>query len=57
MALLLVNRGPQHNSITAHWDDIGIPQGSIVEARDVWEVVQLLSHGQLEFFIHIPPHD
>uniref|UniRef100_A0A803MGQ4 alpha-galactosidase n=2 Tax=Chenopodium quinoa TaxID=63459 RepID=A0A803MGQ4_CHEQI len=37
VALLLVNRGWFRTSITAHWDDIGIPVGSIVEARDIWE--------------------
>ncbi|KAM7271147.1 hypothetical protein ACFE04_030361 [Oxalis oulophora] len=36
-ALLLVNRGPFTMSVTAHWDDIGIPENSIVEARDLWE--------------------
>ncbi|GFS39706.1 alpha-galactosidase 1 [Actinidia rufa] len=37
VALLLVNRGPWRNSITAHWDDIGIPPSSVVQARDLWE--------------------
>ncbi|XP_010546253.1 PREDICTED: alpha-galactosidase 1 isoform X1 [Tarenaya hassleriana] len=37
VALLLVNRGPLRSAITAHWDDIGIPANSIVEARDLWE--------------------
>ncbi|XP_031373114.1 alpha-galactosidase 1-like [Punica granatum] len=37
VALLLVNRGPVRTAITAHWDDIGIPENSMVEARDVWE--------------------
>ncbi|KNA18335.1 hypothetical protein SOVF_071820 [Spinacia oleracea] len=37
VALLLVNRGSVRASITAHWDDIGIPANSIVEARDLWE--------------------
>uniref|UniRef100_A0A803MNN7 Alpha-galactosidase n=1 Tax=Chenopodium quinoa TaxID=63459 RepID=A0A803MNN7_CHEQI len=37
VALLLVNRGAYRTSITAHWDDIGIPVDSIVEARDIWE--------------------
>lgn len=39
VALVLLNRGPQQRqSITANWDDIGIPPKSAVEARDLWEV-------------------
>ncbi|KAB1224186.1 Alpha-galactosidase [Morella rubra] len=37
VALLLVNRGPWRVSITADWDDIGIPPNSVAEARDLWE--------------------
>ncbi|XP_070027945.1 alpha-galactosidase 1 [Nicotiana sylvestris] len=37
VALVLLNRGPQKYEITAHWDDIGIPPNSVVEARDLWE--------------------
>ncbi|KAI3907858.1 hypothetical protein MKW92_049396 [Papaver armeniacum] len=37
MAVLLVNRSARRSSITAHWDDIGIPAGSVVKARDLWE--------------------
>lgn len=37
VALLLVNRGAFRTSITAHWDDIGIPVDSLVEARDLWQ--------------------
>ncbi|CAK7323801.1 unnamed protein product [Dovyalis caffra] len=40
VAVLLVNRGPVRNSITAQWDDIGIPLNSIVEARDLWERIK-----------------
>lgn len=38
VALLLVNQGPSRTSITANWDDVGIPTNSVVEARDLWEV-------------------
>ncbi|KAJ0037621.1 hypothetical protein Pint_21937 [Pistacia integerrima] len=41
VALLLVNRGPIRYSITANWDDIGIPEKSVVEARDLWEHMTL----------------
>uniref|UniRef100_A0A7C9DEV8 Alpha-galactosidase n=1 Tax=Opuntia streptacantha TaxID=393608 RepID=A0A7C9DEV8_OPUST len=37
VAVLLVNRGSFRAPITAHWGDIGIPAGSVVEARDLWE--------------------
>ncbi|CAK9177630.1 unnamed protein product, partial [Ilex paraguariensis] len=37
VAVLLVNRGSWRNSITVHWDDIGIPPASVVIARDIWE--------------------
>ncbi|ONI32171.1 hypothetical protein PRUPE_1G352200 [Prunus persica] len=37
VALLLVNQGPSRTSITANWDDVGIPTNSVVEARDLWE--------------------
>lgn len=39
VALVLVNRGPTPYLVTANWDDIGIPLGSVVEARDLWEVL------------------
>uniref|UniRef100_A0A9I9D1U9 Alpha-galactosidase n=1 Tax=Cucumis melo TaxID=3656 RepID=A0A9I9D1U9_CUCME len=37
VAVVLLNRGPWRNAITAQWDDIGIPPNSNVEARDLWE--------------------
>ncbi|KAH7851273.1 hypothetical protein Vadar_009357 [Vaccinium darrowii] len=37
VVLVLLNRGPSRNPITAQWDDIGIPPNSVVEARDLWE--------------------
>ncbi|TQD74350.1 hypothetical protein C1H46_040106 [Malus baccata] len=40
VALLLVNRSRKRDSFTAHWDDIGIPTNSVVEARDLWETYQ-----------------
>lgn len=44
VAVLLVNRGPWRNSISAQWDDIGIPLNSIVKARDLWEHKTLKTH-------------
>ncbi|KAJ7969431.1 Alpha-galactosidase [Quillaja saponaria] len=37
VVILLLNRESSQATITAYWDDIGIPQNSIVEARDLWE--------------------
>ncbi|KAL2226775.1 UNVERIFIED_CONTAM: Alpha-galactosidase 1 [Sesamum indicum] len=37
VAVLLLNRGSWPTSITAHWDDIGIPSDTSVIARDLWE--------------------
>nr|AFB73771.1 alpha-galactosidase [Chimonanthus praecox] len=37
VALLLVNRGPWPSPVTAHWDDIGLPMETVVEARDLWK--------------------
>eukprot|EP00262_Sarcandra_glabra_P007140 TRINITY_DN19741_c0_g3_i1.p1 TRINITY_DN19741_c0_g3~~TRINITY_DN19741_c0_g3_i1.p1 ORF type:complete len:262 (+),score=37.13 TRINITY_DN19741_c0_g3_i1:164-949(+) len=34
--VLLMNRGPWPNPITANWDDIGLPLNTLVEARDLW---------------------
>lgn len=36
VVVLLVNRGPVTNPVTAHWDDIGLPPNTIVVARDLW---------------------
>ncbi|KAM0878991.1 hypothetical protein ACQ4PT_034528 [Festuca glaucescens] len=41
MAVLLVNRHAKDDAeITVHWDDIGLPAGTTVEARDLWLVPQ-----------------
>lgn len=38
-AVVLLNRhATDASTITAHWDDIGIPAGTAVEARDLWLV-------------------
>lgn len=37
VTVVLLNRGPRRYSITAEWDDLGIPLNTVVEARDVWE--------------------
>jgi alpha-galactosidase len=51
MAVLLVNRHAKDDAeITVHWDDIGLPAGTTVEARDLWLVrlpFLLSSHFQM----------
>ncbi|EXB96335.1 hypothetical protein L484_023052 [Morus notabilis] len=37
VVVVLLNRGPWRYTITANWDDIGIPLETVVEARDLWE--------------------
>ncbi|XP_030551033.1 alpha-galactosidase 1-like [Rhodamnia argentea] len=37
VAVLLVNRGTYRYTVIAHWDDIGLPLDTVVEARDIWE--------------------
>ena len=39
VALVLLNRATVPHSITGNWDDIGIPESSVIEARDVWVVI------------------
>ena len=39
VVLVLLNRATVPHSITGNWDDIGIPETSVIEARDVWEVI------------------
>ena len=39
MAVLLANRhATDEVEMTVHWDDIGLPAGTTVEARDLWLV-------------------
>ena len=39
VVLVLLNRATVPHSITGNWDDIGIPESSVIEARNVWEVI------------------
>jgi len=52
VAVLLVNRGSFRAPITAHWGDIGIPAGSVVEARDLWKVRMTYAVDSNYFFPH-----
>lgn len=36
VVVVLLNRGPWRVSLTANWEDIGLPPNTVVEARDVW---------------------
>lgn len=45
-AVLLLNRHAKDEAtITAHWDDIGLPAGTPVEARDLWLVRTVVRAG------------
>ncbi|KAI3880476.1 hypothetical protein MKW92_006148 [Papaver armeniacum] len=41
VVVLFVNQSPRPTSMTAHWDDIGIPNNTVVEARDLWKHLTL----------------
>lgn len=44
-AVVLLNRHAKDEAtITAHWDDIGLPAGTPVEARDLWLVRSKREH-------------
>ncbi|WJX76889.1 Alpha-galactosidase 1, variant 2 [Trifolium repens] len=44
VAVVLVNRGTLRTTVTANWDNIGIPPKSVVQARDLWEHKTLEKH-------------
>ncbi|XP_073316382.1 alpha-galactosidase 1-like [Primulina huaijiensis] len=56
VALVILNRGAWRTAITAHWDDIGIPVGSTVVARDVWEHKTLKTRFVGNLTATIDPH-
>ncbi|CAL9155974.1 unnamed protein product [Musa hybrid cultivar] len=35
--VVLLNRSPEFRTITAQWDDIGLPPNTVVEVRDLWK--------------------
>ncbi|OVA10746.1 Glycoside hydrolase [Macleaya cordata] len=37
VVILFVNQSPWATNMTAHWDDIGIPLNTVVQARDLWK--------------------
>lgn len=56
VAVILLNRGPWNISITANWDDIGIPSKSVVQARDLWEHKTLVERFQEKLTAQVDPH-
>lgn len=56
VALVILNRGAWRTAMTAHWDDIGIPVGSTVVARDVWEHKTLKTRFVGNLTATIDPH-
>ncbi|KOM28154.1 hypothetical protein LR48_Vigan503s002900 [Vigna angularis] len=55
VAVVLLNRGPWNISITAYWDDIGIPSKSAVEARDLWEHKTLVGRFKEKLTAQVEP--
>ncbi|CAD5188436.1 unnamed protein product [Musa acuminata subsp. malaccensis] len=35
--VILLNRSPEFRTITAQWDDIGLPPNTVVEVKDLWK--------------------
>ncbi|KZV49383.1 alpha-galactosidase 1-like [Dorcoceras hygrometricum] len=56
VVVVILNRGAWRTAITAHWDDIGIPVGSTVVARDVWEHKTLKTRFVGNLTATIDPH-
>ena len=42
VAVVLWNRSSSNATVTASWSDIGLKSGTIVDARDLWEVSELV---------------
>jgi alpha-galactosidase len=59
MAVLLVNRHAKDDAeMTVHWDDIGLPAGTAVKARDLWLVSlpPLSWHSRIAFRLQTFSH-
>ncbi|XP_031268305.1 alpha-galactosidase 1-like [Pistacia vera] len=55
-AVVLVNRGPWRYATTATWEDIGIPEGTVIEARDLWEHKNLPMQFVSNITAMVPSH-
>jgi len=42
VAIVLWNRSSSNATVTASWSDIGLKSGTMVDARDLWEVRELV---------------
>jgi hypothetical protein len=51
VAVILWNRSSSNATVTASWSDIGLAPGTIVDARDLWEVIYLVRFMFL-FIVH-----
>ncbi|KAL9229982.1 hypothetical protein vseg_005386 [Gypsophila vaccaria] len=56
VAVVLVNKAFEDHTVTAHWDDIGIPAHTIVEARDLWEHKTLKQKFVGKLAARLKPH-
>lgn len=56
-AVVLLNRHAKDEAeITAHWDDIGLPAGMAVEARDLWQHKTLDAKFTDKMAFNVTPH-
>ncbi|KAF6994721.1 hypothetical protein CFC21_011353, partial [Triticum aestivum] len=56
-AVLLLNRHAKDEAqITAHWDDIGLPAGTAVDARDLWLHKTLDTKFTDKMSFNVTPH-
>ncbi|XP_065868765.1 alpha-galactosidase 1-like [Euphorbia lathyris] len=56
VVVLFVNKKPYKSTMTAHWDDIGLPNNSIVQARDLWERNTLTTPFQDKLTTNVDAH-
>ncbi|CAL9045779.1 unnamed protein product [Musa banksii] len=54
--VVLLNRFPEFRTITAQWDDIGLPPNTVVEVRDLWKHATLEKRFVNELRVDVHHH-
>ncbi|CAL9776424.1 unnamed protein product [Musa acuminata subsp. burmannicoides] len=54
--VILLNRSPEFRTITAQWDDIGLPPNTVVEVRDLWKHATLEKRFVNELTVDVHHH-
>ncbi|XP_065007619.1 alpha-galactosidase 1-like [Musa acuminata AAA Group] len=54
--VVLLNRSPEFRTITAQWDDIGLPPNTVVEVRDLWKHATLEKRFVNELRVDVHHH-